>query len=339
MTADRLEVSIVIPTLNRRRLLGMTLQSVLAQRGVDFEVIVVDDGSTDDTLQFLDGLRDERLRVIRNERAGGVSRARNRGIAAARGQWIAFCDDDDLWAPDKLSSQLAAASEADRLWVYTGSVNVNARNQVVAGVPPLPPDEVLARLGEINVIPGGCSGVVVDRALLRRTGGFDDGLSPMADWDLWLRLRRHGPPALAARPLVAYRVHDANISLDRERMEVEFEEMKRRHPTADWGIFYRYLGWWCLRVGRRREAVRLFLKAAHARSPRYGWHEIAADFAYVCRSLAESKGIHLPVGGSQGARSPEDDEWRMEGARWIGTFIDHMAENRPHEDQRELRER
>ena len=325
-------MSVVIPTHNRRELLGMTLASVLAQRGADFEVIVVDDGSTDATSRFLDELGDERVRVLRNQPGRGVSAARNRGITAAHGEWIAFCDDDDLWAPDKLAAQLAAAREAGRLWVYTGSVNVNARNQVVAGVPPPPPDDVLARLGEINVIPGGCSGVVVDRALLGRTGGFDDGLSAMADWDLWLRLKRHGPPALVARPLVGYRVHDANLSLDRERMEVEFKEMKRRHPTADWGIFYRYLGWWCLRVGRRREAVRLLLKAARARSPRYGWREIAADFSYVGRSVAESKGIRFPMGRSGGARSREDDDWLMEGARWVGSFNHHMAEDRPHDD-------
>ena len=321
-------VSVVIPTHNRRGLLGMTLASVRAQREVQFEVVIVDDGSTDRTPRFLGEIQDQRVRVLRNERPRGVSAARNRGIAAACGDWIAFCDDDDLWAPDKLSSQLAAARDQARLWVYTGSVNINIRNEVVAGRPPPSPDEVINLIGENNVIPGGCSSVAVHRALVERTGGFDEGLSAMADWDLWLRLSRNGLPAAVLRPLVGYRVHDANLSLDRERMEREFKEMKRRHPSADPGNFYRYLGWWCMRAGRRREAISLLLKAGRARSSNYPWREVISDLTQVALTVAETKGIRLRHRTRKAAR-PTHDDWLAEGARWIG-------EVRPNEGPGEL---
>ena len=103
------EVSVVIPTRDRSRLLGLTLHSVLWQRGVVVVVVVVDDGSTDDTAQTVAGLADPRVRLVRHDTAQGVSAARNRGITEAHGRWVAFLDDDDLWAPDKLACQLQAA--------------------------------------------------------------------------------------------------------------------------------------------------------------------------------------------------------------------------------------
>src|SRR4051812_3505416 len=96
------QVSIVLPTHNRTSMLQQALGCALDQEGVDLEVIVVDDGSSDDTPEVLGRVEDERLRVIRNERPQGVSRARNSAIERANGDWIAFLDDDDLWAPGKL---------------------------------------------------------------------------------------------------------------------------------------------------------------------------------------------------------------------------------------------
>src|SRR5829696_624334 len=98
------EISVVVPTHNRSGLLAQTLRSVLWQRGVDLEVLVVDDGSTDDTAEV-----------------------------------VAVLDDDDLWAPDKLARQLAAAQATGRSWVYTGAVNIDDDLRVLGGMPPYPP--------------------------------------------------------------------------------------------------------------------------------------------------------------------------------------------------------
>src|SRR5262245_33388702 len=137
-------VSVVIPSHNRRRLLERTLRSVLAQAAGDLEVVVVDDGSTDGTRDAA-GL-DPRVVILRNDIPAGVGSARNQGIAAARGEWIAFCDDDDLWSPDKLMRQLAAADDAGAQWVYGGDVNVDDGLRVLSGGPPPDPDTVLALL-------------------------------------------------------------------------------------------------------------------------------------------------------------------------------------------------
>ena len=123
------EVSVIIPTRNRSKLLELSLRSVLWQRSVDFETIVVDDGSTDDTPRMLRSLGD-RIRVFRHERSQGVSAARNRGIAEARGEWVAFLDDDDLWAPDKLELQLQALRRDDRRWAYAGAVEITVARSV-----------------------------------------------------------------------------------------------------------------------------------------------------------------------------------------------------------------
>src|SRR6476620_3195330 len=97
-------VSVIVPTHNRVRLLPLTLQSVLWQQGVQLEVIVVDDASAADVRGTVEALDDPRVRVLRQELPQGVCMARNRGVAEAGGSWVAFVDDDDLWAPDKLAS-------------------------------------------------------------------------------------------------------------------------------------------------------------------------------------------------------------------------------------------
>src|SRR5215207_6220217 len=175
------EVSVVIPTRDRGWLLALTLCSVLWQRGVDFEVVVVDDGSKDDTAEVAATFADPRIRLVRHHAPLGVSAARNRGIAAAGGTWVAFLDDDDLWAPDKLASQLQAAHQTGRTWVYTGGVNVDEHLRVLEGGPPPPPEQVMERLGRYNPVPVGASNVLVRADALASAGRFDTGLRSNED--------------------------------------------------------------------------------------------------------------------------------------------------------------
>ena len=114
-------VTVIVPTHNRTHLLATTLRTVLWQEDVDLEVIVVDDGSSEDVRRVIEQLGDSRLRLIRHETSQGVSIARNRAVTEAHGAWLAFCDDDDLWAPGKLASQLAAARSTYRTWAYGGA--------------------------------------------------------------------------------------------------------------------------------------------------------------------------------------------------------------------------
>jgi len=258
-----MKVSVVVPTRNRSTLLSMTLRSVLRQQQVELEVIVIDEASTDDTATMLATLGDARVRIIHHDRPLGVSAARNRGAAEAHGEWLAFVDDDDLWAPDKLARQIQAAETADRDWAYGGSVNITDRGHVVYGRPPLSPEEMVAALPRYNAIPGGGSNVVVRRATWTLAGPFDTRLRNTEDWEMWIRLAKHGPPAWVCSPLVGYRVHNSNSSLDIAEIVRGTKLIETlHHTTADWGRLHRWLAESCLRSGQRREALGQFARAA-----------------------------------------------------------------------------
>jgi glycosyltransferase involved in cell wall biosynthesis len=259
-------VSVVIPTRDRRDLLRAAISSVLGQSGVDLEVLVVDDGSSDGTAGMITGLGDGRVRLLRREGAGGVSAARNRGIAEATGGWIALMDDDDLWAPDKLARQLDTADAAGRAWGYAGVVEIDADGGLLGGAPPPAPEDLMRGLVRRNLMQAGCSNVVVRADTLSRVGAFDEGLRHLGDWDLWLRLAAMGPPACAPEPLVAYRIHASQATLDTTGMLEEARILEARHG-ADPASIYRWLAWSHLRLGQRGRAVRAYLGAVRAGDP------------------------------------------------------------------------
>jgi glycosyltransferase involved in cell wall biosynthesis len=258
------DVSVVIPTRNRRELLALTLRTVCEQKDVHLEVVVVDDGSDGaEAADVIAGRADPRVRLIRNSSPQGVSATRNRGIAAAVGRWVAFCDDDDLWAPDKLREQVRVAERSGRSWVYTGAVKIDAASQVVGGEPPQSPDVVYRRLPRWNLVPGGCSGVIARHDLVHEVGGFDPSLSNLADWDLWSRLAQAGPPAWVPLPLTGYRIHGGNASQNTSLVLHELELIDGRYGApVDRAAVHHYLAWVSLRGGHRRQAGKHFLQAA-----------------------------------------------------------------------------
>jgi glycosyltransferase involved in cell wall biosynthesis len=319
-------VSVVIPTHNRSDLLALTLRSALSQRDVAFEVIVVDDGSADETSEVVAGLGDPRVRLIRHDVSQGVSAARNRGIAEARAEWIAFLDDDDLWAPDKLSFQLTAASESSRCWVYVGSVTIDRFTRVRGGSPPVRPDRFTQALPRWNPMPGGCSNALIRRETLQQIGGFDVGLSILADWDLWLRLLRVGPPSWVRRPLIAYRIHSMNMSLDAKGMLAEIDLIEQRHKTfVDRSGFARYLAGVLLQSGRRGDALWMFLRAAAAGPVGHLVTRLPADIRLVIAELllAARGRIGLPPSRRAVLRQEKlaladpNRSWKTEAEHWL----------------------
>ena len=256
------DVSVVIPTRDRPALLATALRSALEQGGVTSEVIVVDDGS-EPAVARKHHDADGRVVVRRHVHPRGVSAARNTGIADAKGRWIAFLDDDDVWAPTKLARQLAAASAIDANWVYAGYVDVDTDLQLVGGMPPPEPVEVMDLLTSHNSVPAGASNVVVRSTALARAGGFDVGLRVHEDWDLWIRLARLGPPASVREPLVALRCHTANGSSQMEAMLRELPLIAHRHDMkVDYPRHLRWAAWTAWSSGRRSAAVRWYLSAA-----------------------------------------------------------------------------
>jgi glycosyltransferase involved in cell wall biosynthesis len=273
-------VSVVIPTRNRWQLLPTTLHSVLWQLDVDLEVIVVDEASTDRTAAFLSDIADGRVRSIRHDEPRGPGGARNHGAAAARGEWVAFVDDDDVWAPEKLAQQLAAAAASRRDWAYAGVLSIGTDLQPICTVEPPSPADVVSGIAKYNLLPGGGSNVVVRRQLFAEAGGFDARLPPCEDWELWIRFARSGPPALAPEPLVGYRVHAGNASLDTARVLRACRLIEQLHGVAiDWGRLYRWLAESCLRMDRHASALAYLAKAAAWGQGRH----VASDLASIVR--------------------------------------------------------
>ena len=205
-----LTISVIIPAHNAAATIGETLDSVFAQTHAPDEVIVVDDGSADETSAILDGY-DHRLRVIRQGQTGRAA-ACNRGAKEARSRLIAFLDADDVWLPGKLERQLTEC--ADAVLSYTNSTyfgEMVAKEIVKDDLTPQPSGDVLEALLLGNFITG--SSVVVRRDVFLECGGFDESYDCVQDWPLWLRICSQHQLGYVAEPLVRYRVHRAATTM------------------------------------------------------------------------------------------------------------------------------
>lgn len=196
-------VSVIIPTYNRWPMIGEAVKSVVDQSCPDFEIIVIDDGSTDRTVEWLER-GDGRLKVHSQPRSG-VAAARNAGVARARGKYIAFLDSDDLWRTEKLAEQVAfmertpAADicQTDEIWIRNGiRVNPRLRHRKASG-------DVFHRSLDLCLISP--SAVMMTRELFFRAGRFDEEFPVCEDYDLWLRITVGGPVFLIAAPMVIKR--------------------------------------------------------------------------------------------------------------------------------------
>jgi glycosyltransferase involved in cell wall biosynthesis len=197
-------ISVIIPTFNRRAVVGEAVGSACAQQGADFEVIVVDDGSTDGTALALEDAFGARIHMLRTENRG-VAAARNLGVARSRGALIAFLDSDDLWLPGKLAAQIELFEQhpdiqicqTEEIWLRNG-VRVNP-----CGHHRKPHGDIFEPSLRLCLVSP--SAVLLQRSLFERTGGFDEGLPACEDYDLWLRIARDTPVWLIDRPLVVKR--------------------------------------------------------------------------------------------------------------------------------------
>lgn len=258
-------VSVVIPTRNRREFVAQAVADALAQEDVAVEVVVVDDGSTeDDALRGVDE-QDPRVRVIRHARRHGVARARNTGIGAARGRWVAFMDDDDRWAPDKLRTQLEAATEQDTAWVYSGAITIDDADRMLYSQQPTIPADFSGWV-LVNPVPGGCSNVMARTELVREVGAFDEQLSLLADWDLWIRLAGREQPATSEQLVTGYRLHPDNMhARNVDSLDGELAYVTRKYEAYSCGrsLDPQLLLWRAYahrRAGLRRRAAGLYLK-------------------------------------------------------------------------------
>lgn len=186
-----IEVSVIIPTYNRRELIVRSLASVLLQKEVSFELIVVDDGSTDGTPEMIH-LKFPQVTLIKQSNAGPAA-ARNRGVEAARGDWMAFLDSDDEWKPGKLAAQLdylksrpgLLVCQTEEIWIRNGRrVNPMKKHQKFGGM-------IFEKCLPLCMVSP--SAAMIHRAIFETVGPFDEALPACEDYDLWLRIASRFP--------------------------------------------------------------------------------------------------------------------------------------------------
>ncbi len=209
------KVSVIIPTYNRAHLIGRAIQSVLDQTYQNFEIIVVDDASTDETEELVKSFSDNRINYVRHQKNKGGSAARNTGIRAAKGEFIAFFDSDDEWLVEKLKKQIDKFRMSSKKVgvIYCGHCIVGEETQEVV-------DEVIFSLRgnvflnllKMCITPG--SSLVVRRYCFRKAGFFDEALPSCQDWDMWIRLSRYYEFDFIPEILVKYHLHGTRISTD-----------------------------------------------------------------------------------------------------------------------------
>lgn len=208
-------VSVIIPTFNRARLVERAMRSVLAQTIEDFEIIVIDDASTDNTRWVVDRIDDSRIRYLHHESNRGGAAARNSGIEVATGTYIAFLDSDDRWLPHKLERQIPLLSSQPNVGLaYSGYEVVDDVGRVIERVTPRFRGQLYSLLLRRNCM--GASTVVVRAACLNRIGGFDERLPSCQDWDLWIRCARHYRVDYIPEPLMQYTRSTQSIRISRD---------------------------------------------------------------------------------------------------------------------------
>lgn len=212
-------ISVVIPTYNSAHWIARTMASIVHQRFRAIEILVIDDGSTDDLPSVLKPFvdRDPRIRIIRQENRG-LAGARNRGIMEARAEFVATIDADDLWHPDFLTATYAALNaDPSAPFAFAYSFRITEDDRVLRYIRPrTPPRHDLVGLLSLNSVGSGSAGLFRKDAL-EAVGGFDEamgkeGLHGAEDWKLALRLAHRGTPVLVPRHLVAYRLVATSMS-------------------------------------------------------------------------------------------------------------------------------
>lgn len=236
-------VSIVIPAYNRAGSIRRAIESVLRQSWTDFELLVIDDGSTDGTQDAVRAIADPRLRLIETPRNMGASAARNLGIEEARGDWVAFQDSDDEWLPLKIEKQMARLLAGDYVAAYCGMMILDEPQGPLGAIEgrmrpryfPAPAETevegaLLVPLLRTSLIS--TQTLVARRDRLREVGGFDPELRALIDWDCVLRLAPLGPIAFVDEPLVLQSFSPNSITRDRERRLAARRRIVEKHAAA-----------------------------------------------------------------------------------------------------------
>lgn len=292
-------VSVIVPTYNYARFIRDCLDSIFSQTFKDLEVIVVDDGSTDNTEEVLEKYRGD-IHYIHQENKG-LPAARNRGIRSAQGEFLAFLDSDDLWLPGKLEEQIRVLRKDTDMGIVFSDASAFSEEGVIQESILKEEDICIGQcfqrlfMGNYLVMPT----VVIRKKCLDKSGMFDESLTAVEDYDLWLRISVFYRVGFVDKVLAMYRVHPSNMSrdfcrlLDNEirviRKVIEqypdfVKKMGRKVPARLCTLFNQYgLEW--IRKGETRQAKKNFMKAIKARS----WQ--LKSYYYLLATMAGRRGF------------------------------------------------
>ena len=226
-------VSILMPAYNSENTISESIGSVLEQTYQNWELIIIDDGSSDRTADIVEAFKDERIFLIRQKNCG-VCCARNRGLSCARGEWIAFLDSDDIWVESKLERQLRHLNDRKCKFSYSRSYSfANSSNNI---------KKAFSFVNLVyDFIP--TLTVVMHRSIFDVVGCFDGELNAAEDWDLWIRVLQKYQPCPVDEYLAKYRVSDSGLSGDLCNHHIEETKVFKKHISKYNKTTYRYRIW------------------------------------------------------------------------------------------------
>lgn len=252
-------ISIIMPTYNRAKTISQAIESVLVQTFTDWELVLIDDGSTDNTQEVIGKyLSDPRVRYYNQKNAGPIA-ARNNGVKLAHGEWLAFLDSDDAWLPEKLAKQFAMALDYNRpVLIYGNYFYINQDGEKIGeffGHKTTPhAGKVTNYLLTDNFLL--TSSVLMPKKSFEQVGGFDQNLNLTIgeDYELWLRLSLELEFYYISEPIALYRMHE--VQLTKQKLKVYFSliklylnlflNIKKYQPMTRWLVFESF----CIRVAR-----------------------------------------------------------------------------------------
>jgi len=221
-------ISVIIPVYNGQKTIRETIESVLKQTFTDFEIIVINDGSKDATLEVVERIQDPRIKLFSYPNAGQAA-SRNRGFSHAVGDFIAFLDADDLWTPDKLEAQLKALQDNPQAAVaYSWTDFIDESGKFLRpGAYLSVTGDVYKNLLVVNFLENGSNPLIHAQALTQ-VGEFDELLPPAEDWDMWLRLAARYQFVVVPSPQILYRQSTSSMSSKVELFSAQCLEVIER---------------------------------------------------------------------------------------------------------------
>jgi glycosyltransferase involved in cell wall biosynthesis len=284
----RYSVSVIIPTFNRARHIGRAIKSALAQTFCDWELIVVDDGSTDDTEDVVHSFNDPRIRLIRHDKNYGAPAARNTGIRASKGEYICFLDSDDEWLMTKLEEQMSATKDKygrkkDSNIVLVGGLVCDSLGNVARAYIPEKSGFLYDEFFNLKVGANGT--MLVPRKCFHEVGMYDENLCALQHWDMSVRLAAKYEYVALPKLLVKAYIHgEARITTAANRIKaleyllLKYAPVLERYPRGG-AVLRLNLGLLKLRSGFRSEARREFISSLRL------YPYILGAYAYLLASV------------------------------------------------------